>query len=284
MWQNLWDSITVCPQFNTWCNNSRFGDFVDRIYPIELEIKDTTYADRADSYLDEHLEIDSEGRLRTKLHDKRYDFNFPIVSIPFICSNILAAPVYGVCISQLIRYTKACCSYHDFLDRGLTVMEYICHKWPRICSTWRTHFPVLSSFMTYHQICNLINKTGATSRRGTAYPSEALEFILGLQWRPCYSIYSFMCMFCRSLFVLVSFFFWPLCRLFYFDLRILSTPLVSLNSSYNHLILSPRHVFITLPYQNQLRSPIDQLVYTGYPKSAKVAYGPTGVHRVSKIS
>ena len=24
-------------------NNSRFGDFVDRIYPIELEIKDTTY-------------------------------------------------------------------------------------------------------------------------------------------------------------------------------------------------------------------------------------------------
>ena len=23
-------------------NNSRFGDFIDRIYPIELEIKDTT--------------------------------------------------------------------------------------------------------------------------------------------------------------------------------------------------------------------------------------------------
>jgi hypothetical protein len=23
-------------------NNSRFGDFVDRIYPIELKIKDTT--------------------------------------------------------------------------------------------------------------------------------------------------------------------------------------------------------------------------------------------------
>jgi hypothetical protein len=27
-------------------NNSRFGDFVDRIYPIELEIKDTTDTDR----------------------------------------------------------------------------------------------------------------------------------------------------------------------------------------------------------------------------------------------
>jgi hypothetical protein len=26
-------------------NNSWFGDFVDRIYPIELEIKDTTHTD-----------------------------------------------------------------------------------------------------------------------------------------------------------------------------------------------------------------------------------------------
>ena len=36
-------------------NNSRFGDFVDRIYPIELEIKDTTDTDRSASYLDLHL-------------------------------------------------------------------------------------------------------------------------------------------------------------------------------------------------------------------------------------
>ena len=42
-------------------NNSRFGDFVDRIYPIQLEIKDTTDTDRSASYLDLHLKIDSEG-------------------------------------------------------------------------------------------------------------------------------------------------------------------------------------------------------------------------------
>jgi hypothetical protein len=84
-------------------NNSRFGDFVDRIYPIELEIKDTTDTDRYASYLDLHLEIDSQGRLRTKLYDKRDDFNFPIVNFPFICSNIPASPAYGLYISQLIR-------------------------------------------------------------------------------------------------------------------------------------------------------------------------------------
>jgi hypothetical protein len=43
------------------------------------------------SYLDLHIEIDSEGRLRTTLYDKRDDFNFSIVDFPFICSNIPAA-------------------------------------------------------------------------------------------------------------------------------------------------------------------------------------------------
>jgi hypothetical protein len=52
-------------------NNFRFGDFVDRIYPIELEIKDTTDTVTTASYLDLHLEIDSQGRLRTKLRQKR---------------------------------------------------------------------------------------------------------------------------------------------------------------------------------------------------------------------
>jgi hypothetical protein len=81
-------------------NNSRFGDFVDHIYPSELEIKDSTDTHRSASYLDLNLKIDSEGRLRTKLYDKRDDFNFSIVNFPFICSNIPAAPACGVYISQ----------------------------------------------------------------------------------------------------------------------------------------------------------------------------------------
>ena len=100
-------------------NNSMFGDFVDRIYPIELEIKDTTDTDRFAAFLDIHIGIDSEGRLRSKLYDKRDDFNFPIVNFPFIKSNIPAAPAYGVYISQFIRYSRACDSYQDFLDGGL---------------------------------------------------------------------------------------------------------------------------------------------------------------------
>ena len=113
---------------------------------------------------------------------KRDDSNFAILNFPFICSNIPAAPEYGVYISQLMRSSKACGSYHEFLNRGLlliknllnqgfllvklksslrkfyfatiTATEHLCHKWPRICSACHKQFPVLSSFTTYYRVCN----------------------------------------------------------------------------------------------------------------------------------
>jgi hypothetical protein len=42
-----------------------------------------------------------------------------IFNFPFICSNIPAAPAYGVYISQFIWYSRVCASYQDFLERGL---------------------------------------------------------------------------------------------------------------------------------------------------------------------
>ena len=103
----------------------------------------------------------------------------------------------------------------------------------QIC-IWGIYSPcsiVLSSFMTYHRVCNKINMTGVTSVAGTAYPSGAPEFTPGFYWGSYYSIFSFMCMFCGSLFVLLYFIFWPLYRLFFFDIQIVIIPFVSSNSS-----------------------------------------------------
>ena len=66
--------------------------------------------------------------LRTKHYDKRDDVNFPIVNFPFICSNIPAAPAYGVYISQMIRFSRACGSYQDFLDRGLLLTRKLLNQ------------------------------------------------------------------------------------------------------------------------------------------------------------
>ena len=54
----------------------KFDDYVDLIYSIELELKYTTDIARCTSYLDQHIDNDSEGRVRAKLKDKRDNFNF----------------------------------------------------------------------------------------------------------------------------------------------------------------------------------------------------------------
>ena len=82
-------------------NNCKFGNLVDRIYPIELTIKDITDTITSASLLDLHFEIDNDGQLRTTLYDKRDDFNFPIANLQFICCNIPTAPGYGVCFSDI---------------------------------------------------------------------------------------------------------------------------------------------------------------------------------------
>jgi hypothetical protein len=83
-------------------NNHNFHNYVDLIYPDELNIKDTTESDKSTSYLDILLNIDSNDRLTTSLYDKHDDFDFAIVNFPFLCSNIPLSPAYGVYIFQLI--------------------------------------------------------------------------------------------------------------------------------------------------------------------------------------
>ena len=46
------------------------------------------------------------------------DFNFHITNFPFLSSNIPSSPAYGVFISQLIRYSRACSSYECFILRA----------------------------------------------------------------------------------------------------------------------------------------------------------------------
>ena len=185
--------------FKSHFKNRSLIPFYHIIFPIsiELEIKDTTDIARSASYPDQHFEIDSEDRLRTKLYHKRDDFNFLIVNFPFICSNIPALPAYEVFISQLIRYSRPCSSYHAVLDiwlqltrkllnQGfivvtlrsllqivtvsimtlLTVTEYLSQITTNMLRIYRKLYPVLSSFIAYHRVCTKSN-TGVTSGAGT---------------------------------------------------------------------------------------------------------------------
>ena len=54
---------------------NKIDDSVYCIYAIQHEIRHTTDTPKYNSYLDLHLDVDSEGSLRTEFYDKRDDFN-----------------------------------------------------------------------------------------------------------------------------------------------------------------------------------------------------------------
>ena len=59
--------------------------------------------------------------LTTRKYIKQKDANgflFHITNFPFLSSNIPSSPAYGVFISQLIRYSRACSSYECFILRA----------------------------------------------------------------------------------------------------------------------------------------------------------------------
>jgi hypothetical protein len=73
--------------------NHNFHNYVHLIYPDELEIKDTTESNKPASYLGILLNFDSNDSLTTTLYD---DFDFAIVNVPFLFSNIPLLHAYGV--------------------------------------------------------------------------------------------------------------------------------------------------------------------------------------------
>ena len=100
-------------------NNSNFANFVNEIYPPELELKNTTVCPKETSYLDATINIGEETEaIKTSIYDKRDDFNFKIVNFPYLDSNIPQNPAYGIYISQLVRYARVCSNKNDFVARN----------------------------------------------------------------------------------------------------------------------------------------------------------------------
>ena len=167
-------------------------------------------------YNDLHIATYSEGRMRTKLYNKREDFNFRIVNFPFVCGNIPTAPTYGVGYNIPVSVVLM---YPDFLDRRellltrrllnqaflvaklkisfrkftvttliwLTVTECL-SQITTICSGCRHHNTTISSFITSHRVRRDSNSiTDVTSGAGTFGASPAFL------WSSCCPIFSFLC-------------------------------------------------------------------------------------------
>ena len=132
--------------------NPRFDKAIEKIYPLELTLKDTTLAEGKVAYLDNQIEI-WDRQLVMYLYDKRKDFPFAIHNYPHLDSNVPCMPTYGVYINQLIRFTKSCDTNPDFFTRHqclvFTLMrqgfkyDLPCLKFEQF---YRSHFDLISRY------------------------------------------------------------------------------------------------------------------------------------------
>ena len=102
--------------------------------------------------MDLHLSI-SEGFVKTKIYDKLDDFDFDIVSFPFLDGDVPRSTSYDVYISQLIRFARVSSHVDDFKTRNkvltakLLRQAYRYHKLRKAFSKFhRRHFDIVSKY------------------------------------------------------------------------------------------------------------------------------------------
>ena len=93
-----------------------FKDIICSMYPNELKLSATN----SDLFSTEFLDLDisiSEGKLLTKVFDKRRNFSFKAINYPDLkFSNVPYNPSYGIYFSQLIRILRICNKLEYFMD------------------------------------------------------------------------------------------------------------------------------------------------------------------------
>ena len=135
-------------------DNNFFDSMVNRIYPSELQLNKANVSDAEASFLDLHLHLSiSDGFVKTKIYDKRDDFDFDIVNVPFLDGDVPRSASYGVYISQLIRFARVSSDVDDFntcnkvLTAKLLRQGYRYHKLRKAFSKfYRRHFDIVSKY------------------------------------------------------------------------------------------------------------------------------------------
>ena len=125
---------------------------VNRTYPSELQLNKANVSDAEASILDLHLSI-SDSFVKTKIYDKRDDFDSDIVNCPCLDGDVPRSASYGVYISQLIRFARVSSHVDDFYTRNkvltatLLRQGYRYHKLRQAFSKfYRRHFDKVSKY------------------------------------------------------------------------------------------------------------------------------------------
>ena len=101
------------------------------IYPDDLDIVATNTSNKSTTFLDLNIDIEN-GKFGTKLYDKRRDFNFKVVTLPNLRSNIPKQPSYGIFKGEVYRICKSSSNTSVFInDVKLLINKLVNQKFDR---------------------------------------------------------------------------------------------------------------------------------------------------------
>ena len=96
--------------------------------------------------MDLHLSI-LEGFVKTKIYDKRDDFDFDILNFPFLDDDVPRLTSYGVYISQLSSHVDNFNTRNKVLTAKLLIQGYRYHTLRKAFSKFfRRHFDIVSKY------------------------------------------------------------------------------------------------------------------------------------------
>ena len=108
-------------------NNISFKNELTRIYPSEIICNRENINEDSGHFLELDITIEN-GKFKTKLFDKRREFDFEIVKYPDTRSNIPDRIVYSTFVSQLLRCMRICCNFEDFQAESLVLISKFSEK------------------------------------------------------------------------------------------------------------------------------------------------------------
>ena len=134
-------------------DNIHFEHMVHRIYPVVLQLNKTNASGTEAAFLDLNLSIHND------IVSTKYIINgmilILILLISFLDGDVHRRPSYGVYISQLIRFARACSHVTDFNNRNIFLTAkllkqgYRYHK-PRkaFSKFYRRHFELIKNIIS----------------------------------------------------------------------------------------------------------------------------------------
>ena len=133
-------------------DNNFFDSMVNHGYPSELQLNKANVSNTEASFLGLHLSL-SDGFVKTKIYDKRDNFDFDNVNLPFLDGDVPRSTSYGVYIPQIIRFARVS-SHADDLNTRNKVLKtkflkqgYRYHELRKVCSKfYRRHFDLVSKY------------------------------------------------------------------------------------------------------------------------------------------